>query len=188
MSDLSTSSPAEVDDGTPDASEGTGTPDTPAGVRLYGVPVTTSLNDRVLHPSRSELVSTVTAMKADGFGSIVDLFGVDYLEHPGRRLAAGVAAERFEVVVILIRHATAERIRLRVQVPESDATVDTLFDVFPGSEALEREVYDMYGITFNDHPDMTRILMPDGWEGHPLRKDFDVGSVPVQFKAAPAAR
>ena len=75
-----------------------------------------------------------------------------------------------------------QRIRLRTQVPESDATLPTLFDVHPGTEAMEREVFDMYGITFTDHPDMTRILMPEDWEGHPLRKDYAVGSIPVQFK------
>jgi NADH-quinone oxidoreductase subunit C len=81
---------------------------------------------------------------------------------------------------------------VRVQVPADDAVLPTLFDVWPGTEALEREVFDMFGIRFDDHPDLSRILMPEDWIGHPLRKDYDVGDIPVQFKAAdrpaPASR
>jgi NADH-quinone oxidoreductase subunit C len=67
-------------------------------------------------------------------------------------------------------------------------TCPSLFDVHPGTEALEREVFDMFGITFGDHPDPTRILMPEEWEGHPLRKDYPVGTIPVQFKGVADAR
>ncbi len=98
----------------------------------------------------------------------------------------GIVAERFEVVVNLLDMRERRRIRLRVQVPESDAVVPTLFDVYPGTEAMEREVFDMFGVEFTDHPDLTRILMPEDWIGHPLRKDFDVGRIPVQFKEANA--
>jgi NADH-quinone oxidoreductase subunit C len=73
-------------------------------------------------------------------------------------------------------------------VPESDPVVDSLFEVYTGTEAMEREAYDMMGIVFADHPDLTRILMPEDWEGHPLRKDYGVGRVPVQFKEAPGPR
>ena len=95
-------------------------------------------------------------------------------------------AERFEVVSVFVDLDTGRRVRLRVQVPEADPSVPTLFDLHPGTEALEREVYDMFGITFTDHPDLTRILMPEDWEGHPLRKDYEVGEIPVQFKDAPS--
>jgi NADH-quinone oxidoreductase subunit C len=73
-------------------------------------------------------------------------------------------------------------------VPEADPTIASLFPVHPGSEALEREVFDMFGIVFDGHPDLTRILMPEDWEGHPLRKDYAIGRIPVQFKAAPRTR
>ncbi|MGH8921893.1 MAG: NADH-quinone oxidoreductase subunit C, partial [Actinomycetes bacterium] len=108
--------------------------------------------------------------------------------HPGRPLPHGVAPERFEVVANLLDIAAGRRIRLRVQVPDDDATVPSLFDVHPGTEAMEREVYDMFGITFTDHPDLTRILMPEDWEGHPLRKDYASGRIPVQFKESPGRR
>ena len=115
-------------------------------------------------------------------------FAVDYLQYMQRPLPDGVAAERFEVVVNLLSIEHRARIRLRVQVPESDAVVPTLFDMYPGTEAMEREVYDMFGIRFSDHPDLTRILMPEDWEGHPLRKDDAPSRIPVQFSGDFAAR
>lgn len=150
---------------------------------IYDVPVTWSRDQRVLHPGREQLLATAETMKNDGWVSVVDLCGVDYLNSViPRLLPDGVTPERFEVVINMINHARRERCRLRIQVPESDPTVPSLFDLFPGTEAMERETYDMFGITFADHPFLTRILMPENWEGHPLRKDFGVGSVPVQFK------
>jgi NADH-quinone oxidoreductase subunit C len=113
-----------------------------------------------------------------------DLTAVDFLTHPGRSLPEGVVAERFEIVVNLTAIASRDRIRLRVQVPESDTTIASLFDLWPGTEAMEREVFDMFGISFDGHPDLTRILMPEDWDGHPLRKDYEIGRIPVQFKGA----
>ena len=84
--------------------------------------------------------------------------------------------------------AGRRRIRLRVQIPESDASLPSLFDVHPGTEAMEREVFDMFGITFDGHPDPSRILMPEDWIGHPLRKDYEIGEIPVQFKGAGMTR
>lgn len=114
----------------------------------------------------------------------VDLTAVDYSEYMDRSLPASVTPERFEVVVNLLDITHTRRIRLRTQVPETDATVPTLFDLHPGTEAMEREVFDMFGISFDGHPDPSRILMPEDWNGYPLRKDFQVGTIPVQFKGA----
>lgn len=139
--------------------------------------------DVVLHCGREHLVAVVTALRDEGYWQCIDLCAVDYLTHPGRAdLPAGVEPERFEVVVSLLNHLTASRVRIRVQVPADDAVVPTLFRVHPGAEAMEREAFDMYGIAFDGNPDLSRILMPDEWTGHPLRKDYAIGHIPVQFK------
>ena len=154
----------------------------------YGVLVADSHGQRVLHPSRAQYVQTVRALLDDSFTMCADLTAVDYLTFAGRVLPAGITAERFELVVNLLSIERRERIRLRVQVPVTDLTIATLFDMYPGTEAMEREVYDMFGIVFSDHPDLTRILMPEDWEGFPLRKDYDQGRIPVQFSTDFAAR
>lgn len=139
-------------------------------------------------PTREQYVSVVSSYRDSGFEMCADLCGVDYLTHRNRHLPEGVHHERFEVVVNLLSLSAARRVRLRVQVPESEPVVASLFDVYPGVEAMEREVFDMFGLIFEGHPDLTRILMPEDWEGHPLRKDYGVGRVPVQFKGAPGPR
>jgi NADH-quinone oxidoreductase subunit C len=154
----------------------------------YDAPVTRSRGQLVLHPDRESYLATVEALRADGFVMCIDVTAVDYLTSPRRDLPVGVSPERFELVASFISHASGERIRLRVQVPADDPVVASLFDLYPGTEALERETYDMFGISFDGHPDMTRILMPEDWDGYPLRKDFGVGAIPVQFKGAPGPR
>jgi NADH-quinone oxidoreductase subunit C len=175
----------------PEETTGARSPAEEAGPEtLYDVPLTRSRGQRVLHPSRDELVDLVRRLRDDeGFRVCIDLTAVDYVAYRAdRALPPGVEPERFEVVVGLLSHAGRERLRLRVQVPAGDPTCPSLFDVHPGTEALEREVYDMFGIAFEGHPDLTRILMPEDWEGHPLRKDSPVGAIPVQFKGVQNAR
>jgi NADH-quinone oxidoreductase subunit C len=142
----------------------------------------------LIFASRAAYHDAVAEKRRDGFELCSDVCAVDYLRHPGRPLPEGVEPERFEVVVNLLSLSSRRRVRLRVQVPESDPVVPTLFDLYPGTEAMEREVFDLMGIRFSGHPDLTRILMPEDWEGHPLRKDYGVGRVPVQFKEAPGPR
>ncbi len=153
---------------------------------IHGCPVSDSRGQTVVHPSREQYLDVVKALADEGFAMVIDLCGVDYLEYMNRPLPDGVTPERFEVVVNLLDITNRRRLRLRVQVPEADPTIPSLFDVHPGVEAYERETYDMFGVTFSDHPDMTRILMPEDWVGHPLRKDYEVGQIPVQFKGAHA--
>jgi NADH-quinone oxidoreductase subunit C len=152
---------------------------------LHGCPVVESAGAVVVHCNREDYLDLCRALHDDGYAMPIGVTGVDYLTHPGRRLPSGIGPERFEVVVELLDLNRHQRVRVRCQVPASDPRVPTLFDLWPGSEFHERETYDMFGIVFDGHPDMVRILMPDDWEGHPLRKDYDTGHVPVQFKEAP---
>ncbi|MBM3806354.1 MAG: NADH-quinone oxidoreductase subunit C [Actinobacteria bacterium] len=144
--------------------------------------------DDVRFVAKTDYLKQLAALRDEGFEMCVDLTAVDYLTHPGRVLPADVAdtvaLERFEVVVNLLSLSQRRRVRLRVQVAEANASIDSAFDLYPGTEAMEREVFDMFGIRFEGHPDLTRILMPEDWQGHPLRKDYAQGNIPVQFKGA----
>ena len=156
---------------------------------IQGAPVTVALGETTVHPERERFAEVVAALRDEGWLMCLDVTAVDHLANAGTRLLPeGVTPERFEVVVLLINHREPARLRIKVQVPEDDPTVPSLFEVHPGTEALEREVFDMFGIAFDGHPDLTRILMPEDWEGHPLRKDYAVGRIPVQFKGDPGPR
>lgn len=171
----------------------------------HGVPEVAGADMPVLHPSRDQLLDLVRALHDDGYLLCLDVTAVDYLSYgvrggvdgevrvTPRTVPGGQPAERFEVVYHLLAPGLdagrpAGRVRVRVQVPADDPVVPTLFAIHPGTEAAEREVYDMFGISFRGHPDPSRILMPEDWIGHPLRKDYHSGRIPVQFKGAPAAR
>lgn len=144
--------------------------------------------DLACFPTREQYFELVESFKNDGFEMCVDVCGVDYLEHMDRPLPEGVLGTRFEVVTNLLSLSKKQRVRIRVQAGNDEPEVASLFALYPGTEALERETFDMYGILFSGHPDLTRILMPEDWEGHPLRKDYGTGRVPVQFKEAPGPR
>ncbi len=144
--------------------------------------------DIACFPRPDQYRDLVRAFHDDGFELCVDVCAVDYLEHPGRELPEGVTPTRFEVVTNLLSMSRRQRVRIRVQAGDEQPEVDSLFSIYPGSEAMEREAFDLFGVVFTGHPDLTRILMPEDWEGHPLRKDYSVGRVPVQFKEAPGPR
>lgn len=139
-------------------------------------------------PTPEQYVDLVRSFKEDGFEMCVDLCAVDYLEHLDRALPEGIVATRFEIVVNLLSLSKKSRVRIRVQAGDENPVIDSLFSLYPGTEAMEREAFDLFGVLFRGHPDLTRILMPEDWEGHPLRKDYAVGKVPVQFKEAPGPR
>ena len=152
---------------------------------VHGAPVSESHGQRCVHPDRDQYLAVIGALRdEDELRMCVDVTACDYLMNPLRVLPDGVTPERFEVVVNLLDMRQRRRIRVRCTVPAADPRVPTLFAIWPGADAPEREIYDMFGIAFEGHPDMTRILMPDDWEGHPLRKDYGIGRIPVQFKEA----
>ena len=133
-----------------------------------------SAGEEVVRVPTESLREFAEAARGAGFELLSDITAVDWLDRE----------PRFDVVVNLL--SLQHRLRLRIIVGASgdDPTVPSLVPVWPGANYAEREVFDMFGITFADHPDLTRILMPDDWEGFPLRKDFPTGSVPVQFKGS----
>ncbi|GAA2618165.1 NADH-quinone oxidoreductase subunit C [Paractinoplanes durhamensis] len=100
--------------------------------------------------------------------------GVDYLNSDARRL---------HVVYQLTSMTYRRRVRLEVAVP-AGGSVPTVTSVYPTADWQEREAYDMFGVIFTGHPNLTRILMPDDWEGHPQLKDYPLGGVPVEYKGA----
>nr|WP_267237698.1 NADH-quinone oxidoreductase subunit C [Mumia zhuanghuii] len=101
--------------------------------------------------------------------------GVHYPHETGRELHA---------VYHLLSMTHNRRIRLEVAVPESDPHIASVVAVYPTADWHERETYDFFGIIFDGHPALTRILMPDDWPGHPQRKDYPLGGIPVEYKGA----
>ena len=81
---------------------------------------------------------------------------------------------RFEVVYHLLSMKRKERVRIKVQLPGSDPSLESITSVWPAANFFEREVFDLFGVRFQGHPYLRRILMPEDWEGHPLRKDYPV--------------
>ena len=112
---------------------------------------------------KDALLPVLQWFREQGFDFLVDLTAVDYPEQ----------ASRFELIYIVYNVSTQERIRVKVRVKEGEAA-PTAGPVFDGANWLEREVFDMFGIRFDGHPDLRRMLMPDEWAGHPLRKDYDI--------------
>ncbi|MGC8965327.1 MAG: NADH-quinone oxidoreductase subunit C [Caldimicrobium sp.] len=106
----------------------------------------------------------VKFLKERGFNHLQTLTAVDYLKL-GK-------TPRFEVVYQFYNLSDRIALRLRVQVPEEDPSIESITDLFPGANFLEREVFDLLGIAFKGHPNLKRILLPENWKGHPLRKDY----------------
>jgi NADH:ubiquinone oxidoreductase subunit C len=122
------------------------------------------------------------------FTQCVDVTAVDHLVDAERTVPAGVSAERYEVVANFLSHPRNRRIRAICEVSPEELEVTSIVDVYPGIAFAEREVFDLFGIDFPGHDDLARILMPDDWIGHPLRKDDSPSRVPVTFKEDPGPR
>ena len=131
-----------------------------------------------LHVKRERLVEVARILRDKEtlrFEVCLGVTGVHYPEDKGRELHA---------VYPLLSLTHNRRIRLEVSVPESDPHIPSLVEVWGGNNWHERETWDMFGIIFDGHPGLTRILMPDDWQGHPQRKDYPLGGIAVEYKGA----
>jgi NADH:ubiquinone oxidoreductase subunit C len=125
----------------------------------------------------SEWSERAQSLKTEGWAAM-DLCGVD-------RLGLPPGESRFEIVAQLIHHEAKDRLTVHVWAEGEPPTIPSVVEVWPTTDFMEREAYDMFGIVFDGHPNLTRILMPDEWEGHPQRKDYGTGKVDVEFVPQP---
>ena len=130
----------------------------------------------VQHVDVKDYHEDIKTLFNEGYEMMVDLTAVDWFRKK---------EPRFEVVVNLLSLSKNKRKTIKVKVDDKTLTVPSITDIYPGANFYEREVFDMFGILFENHPELTRILMPDDWIGYPLRKDYGSGRIPVQFKNAP---
>ena len=128
-------------------------------------------DDLTLIVPREHMLRALEIAGSTGFRLLTDLTAVD--RHP--------AQPRFDVIYVLTSVEQHARIRFMVHLA-ADQTMPSATSLWPGANWLEREVFDLFGIRFDGHPDLRRILMPDDWEGHPLRKDYPLVEEPVEFK------
>ncbi len=133
--------------------------------------------DEWITVARVRLRETLQALKAQGYESYVFMTCVDHLATP----TVVKPPERFELVYQLRDMRRRRELRVRVHVPEDDATMPSAHDIYAPANWDERETWDMFGIRFEGHPALTRILNPDDWIGHPLRRDYPLGGEPVDF-------
>jgi NADH-quinone oxidoreductase subunit C len=127
--------------------------------------------------AREELLDTVRWLRGEpalAFDAVADVSCTDW---PGREPRVWMAYHMYST-----RHG--HRLRVKAGLPDGDLRIDSITPDFPAAEWQEREVFDFFGVTFDGHPDLRRIIMPEGWEGYPLRKDYPLGGVPTQYKGA----
>jgi len=128
------------------------------------------------HVRREDLLAVARVLRDDPalrFELCSSVSGVHYPDDAGRELHA---------VYHLLSMTHNRRVRVEVSAPDADPHVPSIVTVYPTSDWHEREAYDMFGLVFDGHPALTRILMPDDWPGHPQRKDYPLGGIPVEYK------
>jgi NADH-quinone oxidoreductase subunit C len=114
--------------------------------------------------AREEIVGAAKTVQQAGYNFLEDVTAVDWFP----------AVPRFQISYHIVSHSHKERIRLRVMVDESIPAVETITSVWLSANYYEREVFDLFGVRFSGHPNLLRIMMPEDWSGHPLRKDYPV--------------
>lgn len=130
--------------------------------------------DGFLECSPAEVVATLAEARILGFELITDIFGIDWLEYPRHQ------GKRFSVTYALTKLDGSARRYLRVHLDEGE-TLPTVTHMWQAAMFMEREVYDMFGVTFEGHPDLRKLLTPEDLIGHPHRKDFPLGETPTLF-------
>lgn len=129
-----------------------------------------------LHVRREKLVEVAKILRDDlKFEMCLGVSGAHYPDESGRELRA---------LYPLLSLTRNQRIRIEVATPDSDRHIPSVVEIWAGNNWHERETYDMFGIIFDGHPALTRIFMPDDWSGHPQRKDYPLGGIPVEYKGA----
>ena len=126
--------------------------------------------------NRQSILAATTALRDDPELKYIRLSDVSAIDNLERR-----TTPRFEVVYHLYSYLRSDWVRLRVPLEERDEVAPSIVSEWPAANWFEREVYDMFGIQFAGHPELTRILMPDDWEGYPLRKDYPMYGEDVEF-------
>jgi NADH-quinone oxidoreductase subunit C len=130
----------------------------------------------------SRLVEVMTWLKTEaGFDYLADIAGIDYLHYPN-------ATDRYGVVYCLANSETAERVYVKAFANDPDPVLPSVYSLWKGADWMEREVFDMYGVAFEGHPDLRRILMPEGFESYPLRKDYPLRGRGERHNFAPVTR
>ena len=148
-----------------------------------------SHGQQVVYVDRAQFADVARFLRDEQeFTMCVDVTVVDHLLDGARYSVPGVEPARFEVVANYLSHPRNRRVRVICEVPAADPHVPSLAEVYPGANFPEREAFDLFGVVFDGHPELTRILMPDDWIGHPLRKDYPASRVPVTFKGDPQPR
>jgi NADH:ubiquinone oxidoreductase subunit C len=130
----------------------------------------------------AEWADKARSLKEEGWW-LADLAGLDLLG-PAHDVSTD-AEGRFHVVYQFLKHLRRERTTLHVVAEGDPPTVPSIVELWGTANFMEREAFDMFGVHFDGHPNLTRILMPDEWEGHPLRKDYGVGKVSIEFLSQP---
>ena len=141
-------------------------PENPAVVALTAMATDAKFDRKELTVTvaRENIVEAAAAVKAAGYNFLEDVTAVDW--YPSE--------PRFQITYHILSHKMKQRVRLVVRLDGSDANIDSIISVWPSCNFYEREIFDLFGVHFAGHPNLVRIMMPEDWEGHPLRKDYPV--------------